>query len=147
MNKQKVILIISALDYWSMGKGKGGPALYKTLTGYAERGWRVYFITGSRTQGTSDKLHKNVRIIRFDAPWLKRLMQIKKIGFFARTLWWIYFQITAFLKAQKLHSKKVDVVYGYEIDGVPVVKLLSRFWRIPVVACFQDTKTNSAEGA
>jgi len=33
MNEKKKILIISALDFWSMGKGKGGPALYRTLTG------------------------------------------------------------------------------------------------------------------
>jgi len=141
MSKQKGVLIISALDYWSMGEGKGGPALYRTLTGYAERGWKVFFITGNRVQGTSDKLRENIQIIRFDAPWLKRLLQIKKIGFFARILWWIYFQITAFIKAQQLHSKeKIDVVYGYEICGVPVAKLLSKIWGVPVVARFQGTQ-------
>jgi len=40
-NQARSILIISALDFWSMGKGKGGPALYRTLTGYAERGLRI----------------------------------------------------------------------------------------------------------
>jgi len=83
-NKPKSVLFISALDYWSMGEGKGGPALYKTLLGYAERGWEVYFITGNRAQSVSDGLHENIHVIRFDAPWLKRLMQIKKIGFFAK---------------------------------------------------------------
>ena len=29
------VLFISAIDFWSMGKGKGGPALWRTLTGYA----------------------------------------------------------------------------------------------------------------
>ena len=33
MNERKRILIISDLDLWSMGEGKGGPALYRTLTG------------------------------------------------------------------------------------------------------------------
>jgi len=140
MSGQKCVLIISALDYWSMGEGKGGPALYKTLTGYAERGWKVYFITGNRPQGASDNLHKNIHVIRFDVPWLKRLIQIKKIGFFAKILWWVYFQITAFIKAQKLQSKeKIHVIYGYEIDGVPVAKLLSKLWNVPVVARFQGT--------
>jgi glycosyltransferase involved in cell wall biosynthesis len=136
-NKPKSVLFISALDYWSMGEGKGGPALYKTLLGYAERGWEVYFITGNRAQSVSDGLHENIHVIRFDAPWLKRLMQIKKIGFFAKILWWVYFQITAFIKALKL--RKIDVVYGYEIDGVPVAKLLSKMWGVPVVARFQST--------
>ena len=31
------------------------------------------------------------------------------------------------------------MVYGYEIDGVPVAKLLSKMWGVPVVARFQGT--------
>lgn len=140
MADQKCILIISALDYWSMGEGKGGPAMYRTLTGYANRGWKVYFITGNRARESSDNLHENIRVVRFDAPWLKRLIQIKKVGFFVKILWWFYFQITTFIKAQKLRSKEqIDVVYGYEIYGVPVAKLLSMLWRVPVVARFQGT--------
>jgi glycosyltransferase involved in cell wall biosynthesis len=139
-DKPKSVLIISALDYWSMGEGKGGPALYKTLIGYAERGWKVYFITGNRAQGTPDNLHENIQVIRFDVPWLKRLIQIKKIVFFAKILWWVYFQIRAFIEAQRLQSKeKMDVVYGYEIYGVPVAKLLSKLWGVPVIARFQGT--------
>jgi len=140
MSCQKCVQIISALDYWSMGEGKGGPVLYKTLTGYAERGWKVYFITGDRPQGVSDNLHKNIHVIRFDAHLLKRLIQIKKIGFFARILWWIYFQIMSFVEAQKLHSKeKINVVYGYESYGVPVAKLFSKLWNVPVVARFRGS--------
>jgi len=33
-NKPRSILFISALDFWSMGNGKGGPALWRTLMGY-----------------------------------------------------------------------------------------------------------------
>lgn len=140
MNEKKRILIISALDFWSMGEGKGGPALWRTLTGYAEQGWDVFFITSNRVQGRSPELPVNLRVIRFDAPWLKRLIQIKKIGFFAKILWWVYFQITAFVKAQKVHScSHVDVVYGYETYGVPVAKLLSKLWGVPMVARFQGS--------
>lgn len=140
MDKEKSVLFISALDCWSMGKGKGGPALYRTLLGYAERGWKVYFITGNRPRGTSDDLHENIHVIRFDAPWLKQVMQVKKLGFFAKILWWVYFQIMAFIKAQKLRSKqKIDIIYGYEIAGVPVARLLSKLWGVPIVARFQGT--------
>jgi len=31
-NQIKSILFISALDFWSMGNGKGGPALWRALT-------------------------------------------------------------------------------------------------------------------
>lgn len=134
------ILFISALDVWSLGKGKGGPALYKTLTSYANRGWKVYFLTGNRGDISGHELHENISIIRFDALWLKRLTQIKKIGFFARAIWWLYFQIVSFVIAIYLGRKhKFDVVYGYEIYGTPVAKLLSKIWHIPMVSRFQGT--------
>jgi len=140
MNGKKKILIISALDFWSMGKGKGGPALYRTLTGYAERGWEVWFITGNRCRVDCNPPHENIHVIRFDFPQLKRLINIKKIGFLAKSLWWLYFQAMAFIKAQKVHAKThIDVIYGYEIYGVPVAKVLSKLWNVPMVARFQGT--------
>ena len=138
--KQRSVLFISELDIWSLGKGKGGPALYRTLTGYAERGWKVLFITGNRCLEACESPHANIRIIRFDATWLRNLMRKKKIGFFAKILWWIYFQITAFHKAINVkRENQIGVVYGYEIYGVPVAKLLSILWGIPMVARFQGT--------
>lgn len=139
---QNAVLFISALDCWSLGQGKGGPALYRTLTGYAKRGWKVYFITSNKAKANnmSDNIHENIKILRFDAPWLKRLMQIRKLGFFAKILWWLYFQVKAFLKAQKLRSEvRFDVIYGYEIYGVPVARFLARIWGVPMVARFQGT--------
>lgn len=140
MNMKRAILIISALDFWSMGKGKGGPALWRTLTGYAEHGWNIFFITSSRDQSSSPKLPVNLRVIRFDAPWLKHLVQIRKIGFFAKIILWVYFQIVVFVKAICLARKhKFDVVYGYEISSISVAKVLSKLWHIPVVSRFQGT--------
>lgn len=137
---QKTILIISALDFWSMGKGKGAPSLWQTLKGYADRGWKVYFITGNKDKNSVDEVHPNIRVIRFDARWLKRLMCIKKIGFFARLLWWLWFQVVAFIKAQRIRANsQIDVVYGYEIIAVPVAKVLSELWHVPVVSRFQGT--------
>jgi len=140
MKLQRTILFISALDFWSMGKGKGGPALWRTLKGYADRGWEVFFITSNRPQGAATKLPENIHVLRFDAPWLKQLLQIRKVGFFANIFWWLYFQIVAFAIARRIRSKnRIDVVYGYEIYGVPVAKLLSKLWCVPVVSRFQGT--------
>jgi len=72
--------------------------------------------------------------------WLTRLMKIKKIGFFAKIIWWVWFQVVAFIKALQIHSKNdIDVLYGYEIYGVPVAKLLSKIWNVPVISRFQGT--------
>ena len=135
------VLFISALDFWSMGDGKGGPALWQTLTGYANHGWKVYFITGNIYQENNlDRKLNNINVFRFDVFWLKRLMKIKKISFFAKIIWWIWFQLVAFIKALQIHRKNnIDVVYGYEIYGVPVAKLLSKIWKVPVISRFQGT--------
>ena len=141
-NQIKSILFISALDLWSMGKGKGGPALWQTLTGYADHGWKVFFITGNFNQTNNLKYQPNdhINVFRFNMFWLTRLIKIKKIGFFAKIIWWIWFQTIAFIKALQIHRKNnIDVVYGYEIYGVPVAKLLSKIWKVPVVSRFQGT--------
>lgn len=145
-NYPRSILFISALDFWSMGKGKGGPALWQTLTGYANHGWKVYFITGNLYQENNlDCKLNNINVFRFDVFWLKRLMKIKKIGFFAKIIWWILFQALAFTKALRVHRQNnIDVVYGYEIYGVPVAKLLSKIWKVPAVSRFQGTSLGVA---
>jgi glycosyltransferase involved in cell wall biosynthesis len=141
MTNKKTILFISALDLWSMGGGKGGPALYKTLNGYASRGWQTFFITGNQKgNGTSNSINENIQVIRFDAPSLKYLTQVRKLGFLGKLLWWLYFQVIVFIKAQKIYSKtKIDIVYGYEIYGVPVARLLSVLWKVPMVSRFQGS--------
>lgn len=135
------ILFISALDFWSMGERKGGPALWQALKGYAERGWKVYFITGNRAQESPPDLPDNLHVTRFDAPWLKWFFRIKKVGFFFRAIWWLWFQLMAFAKAVRLHTlEKIDLVYAYELHGVPVAKLLAKLWHVPMISRFQGTK-------
>jgi glycosyltransferase involved in cell wall biosynthesis len=134
------ILFISALDLWSMGDRQGAPSLWMTLKGYAERDWQVYFITGNKPQGAVYDVHPNIYIYRFDARWLKTLIGFRKVGFFTKAFWWGYFQVRALIIAQQIHKKNcVNFVYGYETFGVPVAKLLSLLWRIPVISRFQGS--------
>jgi glycosyltransferase involved in cell wall biosynthesis len=133
----KSILMISALDLWTMGEGMGMPSVYKTVRGYADRGWTITYITGNRGPVTSGESLAGVRMIRFDAPWLKRLIRHKPLGFFAKAVWWLWFQVVALVKAQRLRSQcRPDVIYGATTYGVPVSKVLAKLWRIPVVSRF-----------
>lgn len=137
---RKRLLIISALDVWSMGDERGAPSLWMTLNAFAERGWTVHFITGNRRLGIAESVHPNIRVHRFDAVVLKRIFRRRIIGYAAKVLWWVWFQIVAFLKARQIwRSERIDAVYGYEIAGVPVAKLLSRAWKVPCVSRFQGT--------
>lgn len=64
----------------------------------------------------------------------------QKDWFFAKILWWFYFQIMAFIKAQKVgFVTRIDVVYGCTAYGIPVAKVLSKLWRVPMVARFLGT--------
>jgi glycosyltransferase involved in cell wall biosynthesis len=140
-NSPRRVLFISALDLWSMGSRKGGPALWQTLKGYAEREWKVYFITGNRAHETHPEAPDNIHIIRFDARWLKWFFRIKKVGFFFKAISWFWFQLMAFVKALQLSTtKKIDLVYAYEIDAVPIAKFLSKLWYVPMISRFQGTK-------
>jgi len=44
----KSILIISALDVWTIGPHEGSQARWYTLKSYAEHNWNVHFITSYR---------------------------------------------------------------------------------------------------
>ena len=58
MSEQRCVLILSDRDYWSMDAGKGVLTLFNTLTSYAQRDWKVYFVTGNRPRKTHVDLHE-----------------------------------------------------------------------------------------
>ncbi len=135
-------MLISALDLWSMGKLKGAQSLWMTLKGYAERNWQIYFITGNKEKDSIYDVQQNIHIIRFDAHWLKRWFRYKEIGFVARVMWWVMFQLVSFFLAIRTISKehlKIDLVYAYETTAVPIARLLKLILRVPMVSRFQGT--------
>ena len=97
---KRTLLVISALDLWPMGNRKGMQSVWMTLKSYADHDWRVYFITGNKEQDSIYDVHPNIHIIRFDAHWLKRWFQYKKVGFVARAAWWLVFQLVALFLAR-----------------------------------------------
>ena len=134
------IVVISELDIWSMGREKGAQSLWHTLLGYADRQWNVFFLTPYKINTSYQKLHKNIIIESARAGFLHKLAHIKKIGFFFRPLWWIYFQIKMFVLGSKTaKNHKIDVFYGYEIMGIPAAKLLSLRFKKPSISRFQGT--------
>jgi len=134
------IVVISALDIWSMGKEKGAQSLWFTLLGYADRQWTVFFLTPHKISYSHQKLHNNIIIENISTGILHKLAHIKKIGFFFRPFWWIYFQIKMFALGSKIaKNHKIDIFYGYEITGTPAAKLLSLRFKRSFVSRFQGT--------
>lgn len=136
----KKMLVASGLDVWSMGAGKGAQSLYQTLTGYAEGGWEVYFITGNKSKDSVYDIHTGINIIRFDQPWLKTLYSRRVISHLAKNLWWLIFQLVVLCYGFWLACReRIDLFYGYDTLGVPCAYVLAKFFKKPVISRFQGT--------
>lgn len=136
----KKMLVASGLDVWSMGSGKGAQSLYQTLTGYAQGGWEVYFITGNKSKDSVYDIHERINIIRFDQPWLKSLYNRRVISHLAKNLWWLIFQLVVLYYGFCLaRRERIDLFYGYDTLGVPCIYLLGKLFRRPVISRFQGT--------
>jgi len=134
------ILIISALDMWSMGEKKGAPSLYLTLKAYADKGHKVYFLTSHNGRQALDMGYKNINIRRFSVPVPARLLNIRKLSFVFKSAWWLFFQTIAHRKGDRIaREDKIDLFYGYEVFGVPVASRLARKYKKPLVSRFQGT--------
>jgi len=111
-----------------------------TLRTYAERGHKVHFICGNRSQ-EADYTHPNLRTYRFDCPEVKKFFSVRKIGFIFKSLWWLIFQVVSLAHALKIVWKgtRVDLAYGYETHGILAAFLLGKVFRAPIVSRFQGT--------
>ncbi len=146
------ILMISALDVWSLADGKGAPTLYRTLKAYGERGHHVYFLAptvganhfGPLTEPSPEPPKiPNVTFIRFPLPSLKRwplpLPQLavkadQKLRFATA------FPIMAARRAASLlRRRRIDLLYAYEVHGALALRRLQRRWPLPTVCRFQGT--------
>jgi glycosyltransferase involved in cell wall biosynthesis len=134
------MLVASGLDVWSMGAGKGAQSLYQTLTGYAEGGWEVYFITGNKSRDSVYDIHPGINIIRFDQHWLKTLYGRRVISHLAKNIWWLVFQLVVLFYGFMLaRRERFNLYYGYDTLGVPCTYLLAKIFKKPVISRFQGT--------
>ncbi|MGD0766547.1 MAG: glycosyltransferase family 4 protein [Dehalococcoidia bacterium] len=146
------ILMVSALDVWSLADGKGAPTLYRTLKAYGERGHHVHYVApdvGANHFGPVDQPEAeppeiaNVSFLRFPVPSLARLQvpwpgialkADQKMRFAA------VFPIVAARRAEEvLRREQIDLLYAYEVHGALAVRRLRRRWKLPTVCRFQGT--------
>jgi len=147
------VLMLSALDVWSLADGRGAPSLYRTLKAYGERGHHVHYVgptVGANHFGTVDKNAAeppppqipNVTFTRFDVPglphhfpWPSMALKVDQKMRFAAA-----FPFVAARRAEEaLRAQPFDLIYGYEVHGVLAARLLRRRWKLPAVSRFQGT--------
>ncbi|MFC1687716.1 glycosyltransferase family 4 protein [Patescibacteria group bacterium] len=143
-NNSNSIILLSALDIWSMGEKKGAQSLYRTLIGLADIA-HVYYITSNKKH-FDDRIHENITTIRFDVPWLqKTFYPTSSFNFLMPVLfplWWIIFQMVSFFIVMRLLSKEkssVKLLYAYESMATPVMKLISLIKKKKLVSRFMGT--------
>ncbi len=130
------ILLISALDVWSMGKDKGAGSFYKTIEGFAQNN-SIDFICHGQQHG----LPRTVRCHIINLPILDKLIRTPLVNYFTYPLWWLVFVIKSIRVADRLALEhRPDIIYAYEVQAVWPARYLSRRYNIPLVTRFQGTK-------
>lgn len=159
------ILMICALDVWSLDQGKGAPTLERTLRAYGEAGHHVdavlpdiganHFYRGRAARGDAPESRPqiaNVTFHTFHMPSLRDLplpelpdavAKIDQKLRFAMAFPWL-----AAEEAERLirsAPQPYDVIYAYEVHAVLAARLLRRRgYRLPLVARYQGTVMHSA---
>ncbi|MEX0616497.1 MAG: glycosyltransferase family 4 protein [Candidatus Woykebacteria bacterium] len=134
------ILMVSALDI----KDKGAQSLKKTIEGYLTRRHKVFFISYKKGPKEPDYFYEDGEKLSRENffyynvvlpfPFLDKNFYTRKIRLS------LLFPIFVFLKARKIISeKKINLLYGYEVQGVISCSLIKKINKIPIVSRFQGT--------
>ncbi len=154
------ILMITALDVWSLDQGKGAPTLERTLRAFGEAGHRVdvvlpdiganHFYRGRGGRGEAPESRPEIVGVTFHAFHMPSLRDLPLPAFpdalgrvdqklrFALAFPWL-----AAKRAEELlrtSERPFDAVYAYEVHGALAARLLRRRgFRLPLVTRFQGT--------
>lgn len=136
----QAVLMMSTLVIQPLAPVYGTPVVAYTLRAYLKAGWTVYFVVGFKPDQVDDELMKQLHISWFAIPLLRTLGRLRKIGFFARAVWWAIAQVLFFAKGIRIISKhKVDLIYTWDWDAAPAAWILSKLFGIPWVARYLGT--------
>lgn len=150
------VLMICAADVWSMGEGKGAPTIYHTLKAFNDVGHTIYLVLprasggdgalGADVEGLAAFPRVRFRRVAWPRPWGRRR---GSRSLFSRAwgklqLAMIFPLVAAWEGRRILKQEKIDVLYGYEVQGVLAASLLRLFKRVPLVARFQGSVLDPA---
>jgi glycosyltransferase involved in cell wall biosynthesis len=126
-----------------MGKAVGGPALSNTLRALG-RHYRVSLVTPRLDYVEHGDLPEGVELHEFPHHLHGAFRQVRKLGWVTDTLAWFTFRWSAWPIVKQLFAENtVDLVYGYEIYGVPVAHKAAKRFKVPMVARYQGTLMSS----
>ena len=129
----------SALD----PKDRGAQSLKETLKYYTEKGHEIFFITYRKRRNDPNYFYedrqdlglKNFHYHSLELP-LAFLMGVPVLR---RIITSAIYPISVVAKFRKITGGDVDILYGYEVNGVLACALIRIFHKLPVVSRFQGT--------
>ncbi|HYM16383.1 MAG TPA: glycosyltransferase family 4 protein [Dehalococcoidia bacterium] len=159
------LLMLTALDVWSLDQGKGAPTLERTLRAYAAAGHAVdvvlpdiganHFYRRDEARRPAPESRPEIPGVRFHAfhmPTLRDLplpslpatvAAVEQKARFALAFPWLAARRAGALLSAP--GASYDVLYAYEVHGVLAARLLRRRGvRLPLVARFQGTVMHPA---
>lgn len=136
----KRMIMMSNLDLWSIGEGKGAPSFYNTVKAYVDNGWDVTLIQPfSRYRKTYNVA--GCSMVKFNHTVFDFFNRIPKVRFFARFIASPVLTSRFYKTAAKIinENKGGCVLYAYEVDAVMPGKKLSSKYHLPLITRFQGT--------
>jgi len=154
------LLLLTALDVWSLDQGKGAPTLERTLRAYGEAGHQVdvmlpdiganHFYRKADARREAAESRPEIPGVRFHAFHMPSVRDLplpslpapvaaadQKLRFALAFPWLAARRAERLLRESR---ERFDVLYGYEVHGVLAARLLRRRgFRLPLVARFQGT--------
>ena len=132
MNR-KTVLMATNLSVWSMANNKGASSFYKTLKLYNDKGLNIIlFSTEAQLNLPELKLVRCVKVPKLKNINKRYLYTVSRIfNYLISNIIFLFI----FLKK----NLKVDIFYGYEIEFIPALKLLSIIKNKPIISRFQGT--------
>ena len=128
----KIMVLMSFLEPWSMGPGKGAPSLYETLAGYSRAGWQVHFLTchkrallGVAHEQNVDVTLNGLTIHRFSLPNISFVIGRRLQAKLDRLL---FFPVWGLCRLVHLiFSCRPATIYAYEASAILAAALARPF--------------------
>ena len=134
--------MVSSLDIWSLGKKSGAQSIYETIKGYSCVGHSILYLTdrsGKRIKSdhinlnnfTTRVFNLNIDVEKFNSRvWRSLLNKVR---------WFLFQWCVLYYGIRMIPKEKVDLIYAYEIYGVPAAFLLKLIFHKPIITRFQGT--------
>ena len=138
----KRIIILSALNLWSMANGMGAPSFFNTVKAYTDAGWKTFLINPDNDNQLMQNINlAGIKHVKVDSLF-PNASRVRKIGFFFKLISQMMLTESFINAANRIidsYSFANTVIYAYEIAAVKAGERIAVDYHLPLVTRFQGT--------